>query len=82
MGLFLFLFPVWVDGNMNIPLGLISNAIAQWIHPFSNAILMICVGISAIFHGFALSGDLIGHARIVYGMSFFTFPILIFLFGR
>lgn len=49
MGLFLFLFPVWVDGNMNIPLGLISNAIAQWIHPFSNAILMICVGISAIF---------------------------------
>lgn len=29
MGLFLFLFPVWVDGNMNIPLGLISNAIAQ-----------------------------------------------------
>lgn len=40
---------------------------------------MICVGISAIFHGFALSGDLIGHARIVYGMSFLRFPSLSFI---
>jgi nucleoside recognition membrane protein YjiH len=49
IGMFLFLYPVWVDGNMNIPLGIISNVIADFIRPFSNTLLMVCVSISAIF---------------------------------
>jgi nucleoside recognition membrane protein YjiH len=49
IGMFLFLCPVWTDGNMNIPLGIISNAIARFIHPFSNWLLVVFVSISAVF---------------------------------
>ena len=48
IGVFLFLCPVWVDGNMNIPLGVISSFIASFIHPFSNWLLVIFVSISAV----------------------------------
>lgn len=49
LGMFLFLCPLWVDGNINIPLGVISSRIASFIKPFSNWLLVICVGISSVF---------------------------------
>jgi len=49
IGVFLFLCPIWVDGNMNIPLGVISNIIAAFIQPFANWFLVLVTCISAIF---------------------------------
>ena len=48
IGVFLFLCPIWVDGNINIPLGVISNWVADFIAPFSNQLIGVVVCISAI----------------------------------
>lgn len=48
IGVFLFLCPIWVDGNMNIPLGVISDWVANFISPFSAILITVVVIISAV----------------------------------
>lgn len=48
IGVFLFLCPIWVNGNMNIPLGVISDWVANVIKPFAGMLIVIIVIISAI----------------------------------
>lgn len=48
IGVFLFLCPIWVNGNMNIPLGVISEWVANFIKPFASQAILTIVIISAI----------------------------------
>lgn len=49
IGLFLFLFPIPYKGNINIPLGIISEIIATLILPYAHYIVTGIVSISALF---------------------------------
>ncbi|WP_206460822.1 YjiH family protein [Anaerovorax sp. IOR16] len=48
IGVFLFLCPIWVNGNMNIPLGVISEWVAAFIKPWAPQAILGIVVISAI----------------------------------
>lgn len=48
IGVFLFLCPIWVNGNMNIPLGVISEWIASFIKPLAAILVTVIVVISAV----------------------------------
>lgn len=48
IGVFLFLCPIWVNGNMNIPLGVISDWVANFIKPAASLLIVIIVLVSAI----------------------------------
>jgi nucleoside recognition membrane protein YjiH len=48
IGVFLFLCPIWVNGNMNIPLGVISEWVAAFIKPWATQAILIIVTISAV----------------------------------
>ncbi|WP_312648851.1 YjiH family protein [Aminipila sp.] len=48
IGVFLFLCPIWVNGNMNIPLGVISQWVADFIKPWATQAILGIVVISAI----------------------------------
>ncbi len=48
VGAFLFLCPIIWEGNLNIPLGVISTAIADFIKPFSNYMVMVITIVSAV----------------------------------
>jgi len=68
IGIFIFLCPIWVDGNMTIPLGVISNWCAAFIKPVASHIIFGTVVFSAIMSlictlgkpGFAQEGKLAG----------------------
>lgn len=49
IGLFLFLFPIPYNGKINIPLGIISEIIANFILPYARYIVTGIVCISALF---------------------------------
>ncbi len=55
-GVFLFLCPIWYNGNMNIPLGVISEWVAAFIKPFAAYAILVIVLISAIM---SLVGNLL-----------------------
>ncbi|WP_324823154.1 YjiH family protein [Sinanaerobacter sp. ZZT-01] len=48
IGVFLFLCPIWYEGNMNIPLGVISEWVANFIKPWAHEAILGIVVISAI----------------------------------
>lgn len=48
IGVFLFLCPIWVNGNMNIPLGVISEWVAAFIKPWAPNLILVVVVISAL----------------------------------
>lgn len=48
IGVFLFLCPIWVNGNMNIPLGVISDWVANFIKPVAGLLIVGIVVISAL----------------------------------
>ncbi len=48
IGVFLFLCPIWYHGNMNIPLGVISEWVAAFIKPWAYEAILGIVVISAI----------------------------------
>ena len=48
IGVFLFLCPIWVNGNMNIPLGVISDWVAGAIKPVAGLLIVLIVVISAV----------------------------------
>lgn len=49
IGLILFLFPIPYNGNINIPIGILSEIIANSIRPFARYIITGVVSISALF---------------------------------
>ncbi len=48
IGVFIFLFPVWYQDNLNIPLGVVSDIIAKAIKPFAPTFILLIVAVSAI----------------------------------